>query len=188
VLASFYTFAVSAHRLRGVWRLDVFQYAPCFLMGVTAYWALRRQKTRRPLLPAWSWSFVVLGNVALWFLTWDAPWPVWIGRALFAASLGVAIPFVRDAASSMFTRVAHTVATYSYGVYLLHLLAIRAGFWLLRNQPPVVQCTTVIIVLVGSCYVSYHLIEKPGIALGQFLVRGRRSAIALEVTQVASVP
>ncbi|MBI3789299.1 MAG: acyltransferase [Gemmatimonadetes bacterium] len=172
------------HHVPQIWRATLFLFVPCFLMGVLAFWMLRRRAGRVPPLPAWAWIPIILTDIAVTSLAWDTG-PRWILRVAFCAALGVAIPFVRDAADGWFTRAAHQVAVYSYGIYLIHLLAIRVGFGVLRAQPMVVQWGAMAVVLVGAVYAAYHLVEKPGIALGQRLAGGRLGAPSLESTAPA---
>ena len=126
-LASLYRWGgVTPYRIAGLWRLRVLDFVPCFLMGVLAY-ALLRQRPARTLA-AWWWPIIVLGNIAA-LVMWRVHWTVSIA---FCAVLAVALAGVRDALPSTWTRMAHTIATYSYGVYLMHMLAIRVGFGVLR--------------------------------------------------------
>ena len=181
-LAGFFEWGtMKAHRVPGLPRLNVFVYVPCFLMGVSAYWALRRRKGAARVLPACVWLPIILADIGVASLAWSAG-QHWLDRVIFSAVLGLAIPFVREAAPSMLTRVAHTVALYSYGIYLIHVLALRVGFGVLQGRPWPVQLVTVFAVLGAGSYAGYHLIEKPGIALGRRLLGGRRGTVSLEAT------
>lgn len=175
---------LDAHRIPGLWRLDVLAFVPCFLMGVFAYWSLRRRRGMAPVLPTWSWVMIILADIALLSFGWNRGWN-WLIRMGFCGVLGFTIPIVRDAAPSLFTRVAHTIAVYSYGIYLIHLLALRVGFGVLREWPMPVQWLAVFAVLTVTVFLGYHLIEKPGIALGQRLVGERKRAVSLEATAPA---
>ena len=171
---------------RLLWRLRVLEFVPCFLMGVLAYWMLRRSRNPARTLPSWIWLPIIfvdlafMGAVYIMFKRQE-----WMVRIAFCGVLGVSIPVVRDAARSAYTRVAHTIATYSYGIYLIHLLALRLGFMVLKDQPLVIQAIISIVVLVAACYAGYHLIEKPGIALGQRFIGGGGNAKSLEATAPA---
>lgn len=162
--ATFYTWGDSEpHRIHGLWRLRVLAYLPCFLMGVLAYFLLRRHGAAR--LPAWSWPIVIALDLACLIL-WRVHWSVSIA---FCAALGFAIPLVRDARPSAYTGVAHRIATYSYGIYLVHLLALRVGFSLLRDWPTPAQGLAAAAVLIAGSYAGYHAIEKPAIEMGRRL-------------------
>jgi len=150
-------------------RLRLLEYVPCFLMGVAAYWLLRR-RAREPILPAWSWPLIIGADILLVGLAWIAWAHAGIMIALFCAVLGVAIPFVRDARASVLTRAANTVAVYSFGIYLLHMFALQLGFGVFRGQPPLVRLLITALTLCASCFAAYHLIEKPGIAFARRLL------------------
>jgi len=169
VLAIVSTLGVNS--IPGIWRFPVLSYVPCFLPGVLAYWLLRRASA--PILPSWLWIPIVIAALLLGFGVW-AVWPEsWAVRAGYCLMLGVAIPYVADLASSTLTRIAHTIATYSYGIYLLHPIALWFGFQLLRDQPGVVQALGIVSALVLGCLAAYHGIEKPGIEWGRSIVHGR---------------
>ena len=166
--ATFYSWGNSEpHRILGLWRLRVLAYLPCFLMGVLAYFLLRRRGATR--LPAWSWPIVIALDLACLIL-WRVNWTVSIA---FCAALGFAIPLVRDARPSAYTRGAHSIATYSYGIYLVHLLALRVGFSVLHDWPAPTEWLATTAVLTAGSYLGYHVIEKPAIEMGRRLASSR---------------
>ena len=151
----------------GIRRLPVLGFVPCFLAGVLAYWLLRRARPARA--SAWLWVPLIAADLVLGYFASDA-WPAsWMVRAAFCGILGVAIPLVAELRDSILTRAAHTVATYSYGIYLLHPIALWFGFNVLRDQSPIVRALGIACSLAAGCVVAYHLIEKPGIRLGRGL-------------------
>lgn len=163
--------------IRGVWRFELLMFVPCFLPGILAYRLLRRG--RRTILPSPAWLALILADLALGFGAWVV-WPEsWGVRALFCLALGLSIPIVADAPPSRFTRAAHTGATYSYGIYLLHPIALWLGLHVLRNQSPAVQVIAILGSLVIGCLIAYHGIEKPGIKLGHSLAH-QRGALVVE--------
>ena len=178
LLSVFYLWGSSpGHEIRGLARVRMLRFVPCFLMGVAAYWTLRNHPEVRPRLPAWTWAPIALAAGIIFYFPWVmlpgigvTSWPA---RALYCAMIAIAIPLVRDTASSVWSRGAHVVATYSYAIYLLHPMAVRAGFWLLRDRPLPVQWTVFAMTLVVSVYAAHHLVEKPGIELGRRLANGR---------------
>ncbi|MEO7362560.1 MAG: hypothetical protein ABI120_19675, partial [Gemmatimonadaceae bacterium] len=109
----------------------------------------------------------------------------WLPRIILCAMLAVAIPLVRDSPPGRLTQLARTVAVYSYGIYLLHMSALRFGFSYLKAQPFALQCFAAVAALVVGCYVAYHFVEKPGIALGKWLLGERRDHTSLEATAPA---
>ena len=153
-------------------------------MGVLAYASLRRRRADARLLPTWTWLPILLADIALVAPWWNHGYN-FIARVVFCGVIGLAIPLVREAPRSLLTRAAHTIAVYSYGIYLIHLLAMRVGFGVLRDSPVPVQLLVTFAVLTASCYAGYHLIERPGIALGQRLLGARRQPIPLEATAPA---
>jgi peptidoglycan/LPS O-acetylase OafA/YrhL len=177
----------TAHWIPGIWRVRMLAFLPCFLVGVLAYWLVRRRRASWPTLPAWVWTPLILVDVAAMFAPFQSVAWSWYVRVAFCLVLGAAVPLVREAAASWFTRAAHTVAVYSYGVYLLHPLALRVGFGLLLDTPRLVQWGAFAASLVAFVYAAYHLIEKPGIAMGRRLIEGERRRVpSLEAT--APVP
>ena len=174
-------------RLTGMWRFQVFQFIPCFMMGVIAYWMLRRRMASPwKQLPSWTWILFILADVIGLSRAWFTIQPHWVTRALFCAFIGLLIPFVAEAAPSIFTRAANRIATYSYGIYLIHPLALRLGYRGMKGQPLALQLLAASAVLVVGCYVAYHYVEKPGIKLGQRLAGGRLGApLPLESTAAA---
>jgi peptidoglycan/LPS O-acetylase OafA/YrhL len=151
----------------GIWRLPVLTFVPCFLAGVLAYWLLRR--ARQAMLPSWFWIVIVAADVVLGYFA-SAIWPdTWMVRTVFCAILGVTIPLVANLGASQLTRAAHTLATYSYGIYLLHPIALWFGFNVLRDQSPIVRAIGIAASLTLGCFAAYRFIEKPGIELGRSL-------------------
>ncbi|MBA2684253.1 MAG: acyltransferase [Gemmatimonadaceae bacterium] len=155
----------------GIWRLRFFEFVPCFLAGVLAYWLLRRGKT--PALPSYAWIALIFADLVLGLAAWNLWVESWAVRAGFCVILGVTIPLAAEMAESHFTRAAHTIATYSYGIYLLHPIALWFGLHVLRDQPPIVQGVAATGSLVLGCLVAYHGIEKSGIKLGRALAHQR---------------
>jgi peptidoglycan/LPS O-acetylase OafA/YrhL len=155
----------------GIWRVPVLGSVPCFLSGVLAYWLLRRNRPAR--LPASLWIGIIFADLVLGYFLWDLWTESWMVRAVFCAILGVSIPLVVELRPTIFTRAAHTIATYSYGIYLLHPIALWFGFNVLRDQSPAVRVLGIVASLTAGCLAAYHLIEKPGIKLGRTIFHQR---------------
>ena len=156
----------------GIWRLQVLKFVPCFLSGVFAYWLLRRGTRAR--FPSWSWiPFVAFDLAVAYFPATNSP-DSWVVRAAFCGALGIAIPLVTNLGASRLTRAANVFAIYSYGIYLLHRIALWFGFIVLRDELPIVRGLGIAGSLIVGCYVAYRFIERPGIELGRslFHVRG----------------
>lgn len=151
----------------GVWRLNILQFVPCFLGGILAFAILR--KTRRPALPAWCWPLLICACVPLFALlrpSATTPERGW----LFCLGVGCVIPLAANLPKSFLTRAAHVVCTYSYGIYLLHLVALWIAFTVLKGMPGVIQWAACVALLFALPAVFYHVIEHPGIQLGKRLV------------------
>lgn len=138
------------------------RYVPCFMGGVLAYTLAGR--IPRVLSPAWLAAFLAC-CIAF------APMMVSAGvretPLMWAVCfvLGCIIPACREMKSKLIAAVAKTIATYSYGVYLTHMVALSAIDGLMPG-PPVVQWSAMLILLVGLPYICYHYIEKRGVAWG----------------------
>lgn len=166
-----------------LWRLTVLSYVPCFLCGVIAYAVLRRRTLA--VVPAWTLAIAIPAAFAVLVCAREflgTPW-AWLGCVgVLAIILGV-----RDSPDVPLTRFAKTVATYSYGVYLLHSFAIAWAFVTLRSAPAPVQWTVFVVLLVALPFAAYHMIERPGIALGKWAVQQRARATASDASLTGSV-
>ncbi len=155
-------------------RLNVAAFAPCFMAGVVAY-GLRDRIA--PVAPASTWPIlliVVVGAyVGLGLITPGVHHTaVQIGACL---AVGVAIPMFRQSTSTVFNRVTHLIAKYSYGIYLFHVVALWAGYFWIAPESQVLRALLTLVVLGVMSVACYHLIESPMIRLGSRL-SGRRQA------------
>lgn len=146
-------------------RLDVTQYGPCFTAGVLAF-ALAR--VIRPRLSWVAWPALLLGCAMAYGLlasrqdTINPPWLGWV----FCLILGGALPLFEQMPGRHLAKVCYQIAKYSYGIYLFHLIALWAGFTLLRDLPVPVQVLVAVTLLVLMPLASYHLVEEPMIRVG----------------------
>jgi peptidoglycan/LPS O-acetylase OafA/YrhL len=148
----------------GLWRLSTVQFGPCFLAGILAYAILRNNRTRQ--LPSMVWlPAIAVALMAYWAVGFEAPAAQWA----LCLTIGLAIPAVRELPESVFSRAAAVVAKYSYGIYLLHIPALRLALALLRGAPTPVILTTAVVLTAAFAWVGFHLIERPGIELGKLL-------------------
>ena len=115
-------------------RLNMAAYVPCFLCGVLCY-ALR--DTQRPVLSGRLWAPFIAATFALYCLVHlGRPEPVyWIGW-LFCLALGLAINQFGDSTARVLNLPAQRMATYSYGVYLLHVPVLHLLFTVLGVRTP----------------------------------------------------
>lgn len=151
-------------------RLQLLQFAPCFLAGLIAW---RREEHVVPRLPGWSWPLALFALSALFLATGDdASRDASRGFPL-CLLLGLLLPHFRELTFAPLTRVAALVARYSYGLYLAHVPILWLAFEVLRDESAAVQWC---VLLAGSVVVpiaAYHAIEAPLIGLGKKLAARR---------------
>ena len=154
--------------------LNFISAVPDFLSGVIAFVGFKRFQ---PRVPAWIFPFFLVGLIALVMVSpqLSMAWP-------FSLALGLALPHFRQMSASVFTKVCHHVAKYSYGIYLVHPFALVLGVHLLRGHSMAVQLSVEVAVIAIVSVASYHLLEKPMIDLGS------RIAAKLEVRSLARSP
>ena len=166
---------IRAGDMRGVSRLWVLAFAPCFASGVMAYHLLKRGV--RPSIAAWAWPalIVVCGALVLGMnQTYRHPQAGWIPCLL----LGACIPFIRDAHQSAVTDVAHRICDVSYGIYLLHEPILWLSFVVLRGLPTLAQWIAFVALIVALPTIAYRYLEQPGIRLGQRLTHQLANRLA----------
>jgi peptidoglycan/LPS O-acetylase OafA/YrhL len=132
-----------------------------FLPGVMAYVGFSRWK---PVLPAW---LLLVALPILWAAFWYRPnfhrgW-------YFCLAIGLGLPLFRQLKSPALLGPSRVIARYSYGIYLLHPLAIAIGFYVLRYQAAWVQWSALVVSVVALPLAAYHLVELPLIRLGSRL-------------------
>jgi peptidoglycan/LPS O-acetylase OafA/YrhL len=148
---------------------ELVQWAPCFLAGVLAF-----TLAKRPILhPAILVGTVAVGAILAQVL-WEPDGPLhWI----FCLALGTVIPYTRPIdAQGLLARSAKLVATYSYSIYITHVLAIQAGFDLFPALPVAVKLLACAVIMAAFARVCYRWIEAPGIALGARIAQRLRPA------------
>ena len=136
------------------------RFVPCFLPGIVAYklWPQPRR------LPASLWP-IFLGLCCAGFVRLAGSDPIVAGWFLcFAVGLG--LPLFREMKGNLLARLSERVARYSYGIYLLHYLALWIGFVICGRLPFGAQVAIFITVLVTPTVFLYHAVEAPLIALG----------------------
>jgi len=163
---------VAFSSIPGMWRLTVFDYGPSFFGGVLAYHLLRKNV---PTVTARALPFALFAAVTLVALlgtTASTFARAWVPCLL----LGLVLPRIAELSDSVVTRAAKTIATYSYGIYLLHVPVLWLAFDVGATFPLLAQLGIVAGGLVLFPWLAYHLIEEPGIRLG----RARLALIALQ--------
>lgn len=155
---------------------------PDFIAGIIAYVGFMH---RRPSLPAWVMiPLLALLGVAVCQLPVRTEW--------FAClALGLLLPSIKQFEAKWLASLTHTVATYSYGIYLFHPFAIVLGIHVLAGKPLAIQLAVELLPLIVVVYIVYHTVEKPMIAFGARLAarlaheRGLPSERSLETLEPA---
>jgi peptidoglycan/LPS O-acetylase OafA/YrhL len=145
-------------------RFGMVAYAPCFLAGVVGFALSDRA---RPWLPAWAWV-PCLGAAALTFVVLEsvAGGHYVLMQAAICLAVGVAIPAFVQSTHVAFNRATHTIAKYSYGIYLFHLPALWLAFYRLPLESRLAQSLVALATLATLAIGGYHLIEAPLIRSG----------------------
>jgi peptidoglycan/LPS O-acetylase OafA/YrhL len=181
--------ALSMHLVRGLGRLDILDYVPCFLAGVMSY---RLSKNRAPSISSWLWPVAVVAIVTL-YLLWQTVFPDPTNRMpayrewVACWMLGALIPQFREMKLRWLRNASHYVAKYSYGIYLGQVPALWIGFTLWPQTASAFKWIVSILLLTGIAVVSYHSIEYPGILLGKVVAdrfKSKRSRVAILVADV----
>jgi peptidoglycan/LPS O-acetylase OafA/YrhL len=178
-LPGLYLVARSARSMQWAWLLfagslalaalsgiELLQYVPCFLPGVLAF-SLRDTSPR--FGPSALFAVIITGALTIPALV-AAGLPETPLLWAMCLVLGIVIPRCRRLTSKPVATCAKTVATYSYGIYLTHVLALGLAFPT-AHAPSVVQWGVLVVMLPTLAVLVYHTIEKPGIRLGAELAR-----------------
>jgi peptidoglycan/LPS O-acetylase OafA/YrhL len=136
-------------------------YVPCFVCGVLAFAIPRRPILHPALLFAVVATAAIVAPAAIASGIQEVP-VLWA----LCVVMGVTIPHCREIEFQPLARAGAFVAKYSYGIYLTHLFAIRAGFRLAPGIPAWLEWVIFVAVLAAFVRVAYRWIEAPGIALG----------------------
>jgi peptidoglycan/LPS O-acetylase OafA/YrhL len=81
-------------------------------------------------------------------------------------TIGLGVYFFREMRENPLTRLTKRIARYSYGIYLLHYLAIWIGFVVCRGLNIGLQIAIFAAVLVSLSVLLYRAVEAPLIAAG----------------------
>jgi peptidoglycan/LPS O-acetylase OafA/YrhL len=164
---------------RGLGRLTMLMYGPCFLGGVLAFHLLRRGL--RPTMPSWAWPITIaLAALFVGLLdpTYRHPESGWIPCLL----LGASVPLIRDASPSRRARAAHKICDVSYGIYLLHEPILWVAFVVMQPLPSAIKWGVFGALILSLPELGHRLIEQPGIRVGQRLAQGLSGWSARPVT------
>jgi peptidoglycan/LPS O-acetylase OafA/YrhL len=149
-------------------------YVPCFLAGVLCY-TLRDRLPR--VLPGGAWPIFVLLMVSGYcYMQLDSHGVIyWLGW-LYALILGLSINAFRDSDLRRLNKLCLHVATYSYGLYLLHVPCLYIVYDVWGPSSPVVAVVAFLALTAASSVAAYHLLEAPMVNLGRRLTERRGAA------------
>lgn len=159
-------------------------YVPCFLAGVLCY-TLRNRMPR--LLPGQAWPIFVLLLVSGYcYMQLDSTHVIyWLGW-LYALILGLTINAFRDSDLRWLNKVCLKIATYSYGLYLLHVPCLYVIYDVWGPSSPILAVLAFIALTCSTSIVAYHLLEAPMVNLGRRLTERRPAPGNVRVTASAA--
>lgn len=140
--------------------LKLTRFAPCFLPGIVAYKLWRQPR----FFPASFWP-IFLALCCAAYLRLSGSQPIETGWFL-CFTIGLGVCFFREMRENPLTRLTKRIARYSYGIYLLHYLAIWIGFVVCRRLNVGLQIAIFAAVLGALSVLLYHTVEAPLIAAG----------------------
>lgn len=148
-----------ARSIYGPANINVFlTVIPDFLPGVIAYVAYKRFA---PRWPAWAFPFLLLAG-CVFYMNGPTLMRSWI----FCLALGFGLPLFRELQQRTVVRISHELAKYSYGVYLLHPLALFIAFGYMQHRPLWMKVGTELLLIPLFAVAAYHVVEEPLIGTG----------------------
>jgi peptidoglycan/LPS O-acetylase OafA/YrhL len=137
-------------------------FAPCFLVGAMAYVIGGRAAPR--VGPWLLFATIVASSLVVPSLaaTEAQELPLFWAACLV---IGLLIPASREIRWRPLVLAAHTIAKYSYGIYLTHIFAM--GLALMGTDAWYIRVVTFVFVQAVLAVLAYRLIEAPGIRLGK---------------------
>lgn len=164
--------------------LGLFNYVPCFMPGIMAFWLSKRVT---PRFPGYSWVLLLLvltGVVVSGLVPMSAWLPGW-GLWWVPTAVGFSIPMFKQLTNPGLTTASRIIARYSYGVYVAHYFCIWAGLEKIGHGHPILGCAAFCVLLVAVPVMLYHALEKPFIDLGKRLVVPSAPCIQIAVPEMA---
>lgn len=149
--------ALATRQLPNISGIDFFMFVPCFLGGLVAYQISARMPRRHHF---GFWFILILGVIAVYVVF--HPDYGWIECLI----LGWAAPRFRETGLPWLRKATHSIAQYSYGIYLLHAPLMWIAFKRLHGQPTFFQWAVFSFLMISLCLISYHLIEAPMLRIG----------------------
>jgi peptidoglycan/LPS O-acetylase OafA/YrhL len=143
-----------------------------FIGGMVAFRLLRGTPVK---LPSFMWP---LGVIALMVARCSLLDGVSIDttrnatvNAITCLVLGLGIPLFEEVRSRWLSYVAHQIAKYSYGIYLLHVPSLALVFLYLPSLPLPLKIGAFLALTGVASAFTYHLIEHPFIQWGRSIAR-----------------
>jgi len=143
-------------------------FPPLFIGGMVAFRLLHSAPVK---LPSFLWWF---GLPALMVVRCSLLHEVLIDTTRNAAVnattclvLGLAVPLFAEVREDWLSRLAHVIAKYSYGIYLLHVPCLALVFFHFQPLPAPLKIGVFIALTGAASALTYHLIERPLIRVGQ---------------------
>ena len=153
-------------------RLDVLEFAPCFVAGILCF---KLSKTVEATMPFAVWPLLLIPGFMLIFIFPPTPknWPVaWIACFLMA----ITVPFIRQTRNGLIRDLSHWIARHSFAIYLAHYFCLWLAFRSNHFVWPA-QWTIFIATIVLLPVAMYRLIEYPMIRLGVKLSTAQSAAV-----------
>ena len=143
-------------------------FPPLFIGGMVAYRLLPGARVK---LPSFLWPLAIPALMAArcWLLREvliDTPRNATV-NAITCLILGLAIPIFEEVRSGWLGRLAHQIAKYSYGIYLLHVPCLALVFFHLPALWLPLKIGVFLILTGAASALTYHLVESPFIRLGR---------------------
>ena len=163
-------------------RLNVFQYAPCFMGGIIAFCMTKR---RAATLPFWSWVITLVVVLAGFvFVTANRHQPYLMPASwIMGLTVGFVVGSFEETTVVWVRRSAATIAKYSYGIYLTHMIALWIAFVKIASMSFALRVVIALGLTAIFSVLAYHAVEAPGIRLG-----GRLASRVLERRLVRTPP
>jgi len=140
---------------------------PYFLSGVIAYVLFSKV---RPRLPAFLMPVLILGLLCVFM-----PRPSFRNGWWLTLVLGITLPLFHPLRTRWLAKTSHQLATYSYGIYLVHPFCIAIGINLLHGYNLAIRLGAIVLPMALIVVPAYHYLEKPMIDLGsRFAARVER--------------
>ena len=155
-------YTITAFHPHGDGFLTFLMTIPYFLAGVVAYILFSRIKPRLP----WFGMPIAIGVILFCFM----PRPSWTGGWILTMALAWILPNFKQVQTKWIISAAHTVAKYSYGIYLVHPISILIAVNLMQGFHLVWRLFALLASLALMAFAAHKLVEGPMVRVGSKLV------------------